>query len=532
MLQVTKRDEIMLKICLLFFTLVTSNEISSAEVHVMRQWTQDESYHGQCFTIIGTNQKTSTSKFEHPVVLYGEGNDTIDTSLCPYVIFYGQVSNMANRHFTFISSNLTNDKLHALSQQSLNFLALKKIDRVYKMWRKTPCPPKKQFEFWHPGMSLHVKGIPDLSCVHLRVTTFHTEPFVFWEGSEEPSGGHEVSFFRLIMEYLKFHSYLLSSPKDGGKWGIKEAHGLFFTGAYRDIYEGHTDFAFGHFWLFGYVHDYFGHTNPYSTAPFCFMYRKEPPLPQWMTIYRSLDWYSWLCTGITVTISCLLLMAYTSTRPLSVDPQIKLAHNVLFYVGICFDHPDPVFVSLKSLSARLYVGVNMLCFFLLTHIYIAGYISALALPKQIKPMDTIKQLSESHIDISVPSITLKYLIGTSPDPKLRALSEKGLGVHSHVDDVFKNVASGQLIIGDNRAQLDYYQHGKFFNKNTGQSMVRMVDECIVTFPLVMLLPNQSAYIAFFNVAITQLPKVKVNSTLVLFSLPPTHNILWGGIRRD
>ncbi len=450
--------------------------------------------------------------------------DDMETAIeaCPKVILESdpKVLPESNKAHYIATYPENESRLANLSAKASNFIHLIKYGQSYKIWRKTACHLNGEVSLWKPGLPLFT--FQELSCRLLRVTTFNIQPSIYVDSdTKKPFKGYEYQMLDLVLSGLGVTNVRYQVPSDGGMWGSEVKPGV-FSGMYKDLYEGKTDIGMANSWLGYVVVNYFTFTQPHTFSNVCFLYRKEPPLAQWTTIYRSFDGFAWLITVSALVSSCLIALAYSHYKPSHETKKIKKSHIVLFHVSICVNQPSIVTRFIHTHTSRLYVGCFMLMFFILTHAYIAGFISAIAVPKEAKPMDTIEDLAESDIPIAGFLTYTKQAVEASTDPTLMKLAKKGFGAYFNQQEALEKMSNGELIMGESRVEANYELRKRF--KEFGQTNIHITRECLFTYPVVFILPKNSPYITVLDIAIQRVLESGIYSKYFKDTLDETAKI--------
>ncbi|KAK7074040.1 hypothetical protein SK128_012805 [Halocaridina rubra] len=107
------------------------------------------------------------------------------------------------------------------------------------------------------------------------------------------------------------------------------------------------------------------------------------------------------------------------------------------------------------------------------------------------PIKTIAQLAKSNLWVLGASNYWKILFSESNNPYLHALTPKYIDVFNTVPS-FRDIAEkGDAVLVENRNHLEYIQK-RFYTTKTGESPLRLQEECITTYSVGALMVKNSA----------------------------------------
>ena len=138
----------------------------------------------------------------------------------------------------------------------------------------------------------------------------------------------------------------------------------------------------------------------------------------------------------------------------------------------------------------------MLMVFVICQAYVAGFISALSVPLFEKTIDTIEELAESTQPVSTFLNNVQKRVRASTDPTMMKLAQR-YGAHYNKDEAYFNASAGDMIIGEPRLQIEYRIYRDYADE-FGHTNMKIMKECLFTFPVGITLQKDSLYTEYVN----------------------------------
>ncbi|KAK7086303.1 hypothetical protein SK128_010284 [Halocaridina rubra] len=372
-----------------------------------------------------------------------------------------------------------------------------RADRL-RLWTHSllsQIPSLEYLDTWYTGKFLtrtnlfprkfeNFKGFP------LLVATFEHPPSVVYprDAEENVIGkiGVDMELIRGLAQAKNFTVKFIEVSFTE-KWGQKFENGS-WDGLMREVYDEYVDIGVCNVFIDYYRYGEIDYSYPYNFMPGCFVTPSPKPLSNWQSPSLPFSRETWISIGISFLLGGPIL--YFIVVPLlNVNPEPldfkSLSYNYLFILASLTIRS--VNIVPKYWPGRFYAGFAWLSCLIISTAYSANLIAFLSVTQMSKPIDTLADFVKSGLRLGGHSFW-KTQFELSPDAintKLASMMESDVDFVS----VFDQVEAGEFAFVENRQFLELNRDSRY--TYGGQSTIRIVKECFVSYNIALILPRYS-----------------------------------------
>ena len=324
---------------------------------------------------------------------------------------------------------------------------------------------------------------------HLKVATINHPPAVIIKNETnlneaEAVDGIEHQLLKMVAELLNFtFDYNRSRPLE--KW----------AGMVKLVAEKGVDIAIGDNYLYAKTSCSIPHKFNYEG----FIVPTPQPYPKWTALVYPFSVTVWLATLLSIILVVLILKCLAkwtdSTQDKSfLDLTLCLSYVIGSLLGVCQPR------QISTMTFRLFVIFWLLsAATIISTVYRSGFISLMISPPSKRPIDTIRELSESSLNKA--SVSYAWFFKKSDN-----VYEQKIGkeiVQANTSDIMHLLGSGSWAI---ESDLDHLQYALLtqYSATWSSSRFHVMKERFYPTRSCMLLQNDSPLKVHIDRAIQQL----------------------------
>ncbi|KAK3876187.1 hypothetical protein Pcinc_019008 [Petrolisthes cinctipes] len=324
--------------------------------------------------------------------------------------------------------------------------------------------------------------LDDLQGTVLKVSTFEFPPSIIYYRDDNGTllyrYGEDISVVKNMARVLNFTAHF-RKPVDGYKWGSQKANNGTGNGMMGELMRDEADIGIANLFLNPGRYEVLTLSAPYAREKICFLARVEPPLPRWQALAFPFHPYTWLAilVGFILSGPVLFLLAAASSR--WGDEAASLGTlDFSWYYSFGLHFCESQVVEPRMNSTRIFVLFLWLYTMILTIAYSTNLTAFLVVHKPSKQIETVKELSESNLELSVYLPGLTSAISSSLDPHVQALSRihKVYTFETPESWLLSRVLAGKSVLSENISYLKYHIATHFTYR--GISTARVMKECL------------------------------------------------------
>ncbi|XP_076042285.1 ionotropic receptor 21a-like [Oratosquilla oratoria] len=228
-------------------------------------------------------------------------------------------------------------------------------------------------------------------------------------------------------------------------------------------------------------------TAPYDFDYSCFLTPAPRVVPRWQSLSFPFTLESWIALVCMVGVMTLLIPLFAKIVHGEDDAKFT-SPEVSFLYTVAMISNESVPQPKKSL--RPFMAPLMLMGFV-TAIFYSSNLTAYLMTKTFEqPIQSMRQLAESGLPVSAFGNVFDKNLLASLDPYQRQLGRRYTAISAGFDPYFKQTSKGLMAVISNRQHLEFVKQ-VYFTNNLGESSVRIQEECISTYSIVILIPKNS-----------------------------------------
>jgi len=314
---------------------------------------------------------------------------------------------------------------------------------------------------------------------HLRVATIHYPPAVIILNETNINGpetidGIEHQLLKMVAEYLNFtFDYHRSRPLE--KW----------AGMVKLVAEKSVDIAIGE----NYLYAKSSCSTPHKFNYEGFIVPTPQPYPKWTALVYPFSVTVWLATLLSIILVVFILKCLAkwtnSTQDNSfLDLTFCLSYVIGSLLGVCQPR------QISTMTFRLFVVFWLLsAATIISTVYRSGFISLMISPLSKRPIDTIRELSESSLNKT--SVSYAGFFKSSDNPYEQKIGKEIVRANNtHITPVQLLVTGSWAV----QADLDHLQYSLLtqYPSTWSSSRFHVMKERFYPTRSCMLLQNDSS----------------------------------------
>ena len=313
--------------------------------------------------------------------------------------------------------------------------------------------------------------------------------------------GRDVNLIRTLGQHLNFRPQF-QAPPFGQKWGDQLANGT-WSGLIGQVGRGGTTLGVANMFMTKYYLEQVEASYPYDISCSTFMTPIPPALGQWRTLIRPFDLTMWMVNlfvliagGMLITLlsrlySFLMMQnnggSSSSSSSSSSNPFDSFAEGMFFNVqaitGVACTNDT------SKWPIRLYNSFWWAFCFFITTVYRTYLTAILTSPIHVPPIDTIRQLADSNLNLYGFGALVNNIAAQSSDPDLIAIGRR-MQIFP-ADKMTKEQLMSQMTNAfyENKNYLLY--EADVMNYEATAAYVHVMGQCLRSFPVAIAVTPQS-----------------------------------------
>ena len=299
----------------------------------------------------------------------------------------------------------------------------------------------------------------NLSGRHLLVGTLHYPPASIIDGRGLPILGIEPSIIEVLSKHLQFtYEYVQASPKE--LWGEIFGHegNYTFTGLLGMLKRKEIDIAIGQLYISILRWPFIDYTSVYKFSYESYLVPAPQPYAKWTALVYSFTWQTWLATFVTSLLVILMLRVIAVWSP----PQCIAKHDVFKDFNFCCLYVVGNLATVQMQPQTIMSNVHRMFLIwwlfgtlILTTGYRSGLISFMTFPFTPPAIDTVQQLVDSPLKITVYNSFFKDILLNSSTSDLERRLSENLIPNYNLTEMYMLLGTNKWSVQSNLDNLRY-----------------------------------------------------------------------------